>query len=401
MEVPYLDLESNDYGNWVVMEGVGRPISASPAINRLMTATSSSISILPFDAPYPNSSYTLNFSGPAIKCENLSTATLNTAIDLGEANSLQDAWDQIMNDKISGNPDPIWTPFLYTAATENGSVTILNNFFINIGGPYGQNYSCHLWNTSFTVLFQFNDGIQSISDLTLNYVAPKSVPGGDVDVSYAPGDIAYFSIFNALSNLVVAQLRVDVTDTFYYGNSNIVSTGIVACPDFLHTSSGLWPLARTVSPWMCRSGSVVGAIEDLSQNLTLSLLSSGLFANKTTAEVMVTVSQIYYTYNWYNLVVSYLAAVMVALVCVAVGIHAYLANGYSASSSFSSIMFTTRNADLDRLAGGQCLGAQPIPRELGDVKLQYGLLRSETVPAHAAFGLRGTVTKLGKGDLCF
>lgn len=409
-KVPFLDFASDvEYGTWANLEGVGRVDSSSAAINRLMAATASSISTLPFDAPYPNSSYTLDFYGPAIKCENLSTAALDTAIDLGKASSLQEAWDKTMNASVTNSVSPLANPWFYTASTNSSTLHMYSHLFVNTGGPSGQNYSCHMWNTSYSVLFEFKDGVESSSIRALDYISPKNIQAqgipafaGAVDPDYAPGEVAYWSMFDALSRLVAVQLGVGSTGSMLNADSDIFKTGIVACPEIADDDMVKYTsLAKLVSPWMCRRGSVVGAIEDLSHNLTLSLLSSGIFANETAADVVVTRPQNYYSYNWHNLIIAYLTAAVVALVCVAVGAHAYVVNGYSASSSFSSIMFTTRNADLDRLAGGQCLGAQPIPRELGDVKLQYGLLQSEKEPAHAAFGLRGAVTKLRKGDPCF
>lgn len=154
---------------------------------------------------------------------------------------------------------------------------------------------------------------------------------------------------------------------------------------------------------MCRGGSVPRAIEDLSHNLTLSLLSSDLFSNRTGADVTVLRPTNYYKYDWHNLLYAYLTATLLSLACVGVGARSYALNGYSASSSFSSIMFTTRSPELDVLARGQCLGAQTMPSDLRKTLLQYGLLqpRADGEMPHAAFSLRGTVTGLRKGDICY
>jgi hypothetical protein len=88
------------------------------------------------------------------------------------------------------------------------------------------------------------------------------------------------------------------------------------------------------------------------------------------------------------------------------GFYALWFNGISHTSSFSGILCTTRNKDLDRWAQGHCLGS--IEHDIGKQKLQYGLLspdnnsteKLDSDVGHAAFGIPGTITKLKKGDNC-
>lgn len=61
---------------WVSLEGAGFIQSPTPDISRLFTATSSSVEVLPIPAPFPNSSYTLEFWGPSYKCQSLSQAVV-------------------------------------------------------------------------------------------------------------------------------------------------------------------------------------------------------------------------------------------------------------------------------------------------------------------------------------
>jgi hypothetical protein len=64
-------------------------------------------------------------------------------------------------------------------------------------------------------------------------------------------------------------------------------------------------------------------------------------------------------------------------------------------------MLTTRNRDLDILAEGHCLGAQPLNRDIKDVRLRFGVVTIGAGKTPAAFGLEGTVEKLEKGAECF
>lgn len=377
---------------------MGRVESTSAAVDRLIAATSSSISVLPFTPPHPNSSYTLDFYAPAIKCETLSAAAANNTIKLDDAGKLQKAWNESMS---NGALNPMFEQlYIGNTMTVLDEYYIPNHFFIQTGGPSGSNYSCHAWNASYTVDFVSVDGSLSSTITHLEHVTPLSINGSGVAIDYAPGEIAYWALISALADVIVTKVYYGSTNSLMGADTDIFKSGIPACPE-IRSSKEDSDFKDILSPWMCRNGSVPRAIEDLSRNVSLSLMSSALFSNKTEADVTVTSPQNYYSYNWRNLLYAYLAAAVVALACVAVGAHAYVVNGYSASSSFSSIMFTTRNADLDKLSVGQCLGKQPVPKDVKSTVLRYGVLRSsEGQVAHATFGFRDTVVPLKKGDPC-
>lgn len=69
---------------------------------RVATATLTSMYILPFSPPFSNSSYSLEVWGPALRCQNLSDAVLEDSLDLGDASSLQEAWNKTMNGSYLG-----------------------------------------------------------------------------------------------------------------------------------------------------------------------------------------------------------------------------------------------------------------------------------------------------------
>jgi hypothetical protein len=70
-------------------------------------------------------------------------------------------------------------------------------------------------------------------------------------------------------------------------------------------------------------------------------------------------------------------------------------------------MTTTRNQSLDALSQGQSLGAVPLDKKLGNVKLKLGIVRGgpsgvdrDCTARHVAFGLEHSVDELRKGDRC-
>ncbi|KAL1649112.1 hypothetical protein SLS58_001684 [Diplodia intermedia] len=350
-------------------------------------------------APYPNSSYTITFDAPALKCDPLSTAILDHSINPKKPELLQEGWDTLI-DKTLRSLAPDAQP-LYIA-NASGFLSIHNHIFVYAGGS---NFSCHLWNTSYTVDLKFSDGIQSTSISGLEYRHATNIASGEVLSHNHQPEIAYWSIFNALSGLLETQVIFNGADgTLTGADTDIFKSGIPACPGIVETLERQG-VNKCVDPCMCRAKSIPAAIEDLSHNVSLSLMSSTLFSAATAATVDMAVShpQNYYAYNRHGLLCAYAAAAAAAAACVAVGVHSYRANGYSAGSSFSTIVFTTRSPDLDRLAGGRCLGAQPVPDEARRTVLRYGLLRREGGEgrAHTAFGLADGVATLTKGHVCY
>ncbi|PKX88171.1 uncharacterized protein P174DRAFT_490934 [Aspergillus novofumigatus IBT 16806] len=69
------------------------------------------------------------------------------------------------------------------------------------------------------------------------------------------------------------------------------------------------------------------------------------------------------------------------------------------NNSFSSVLMTTRNPELDRLAVGHCLGFEPLRGDIDKVRLQFGEVEGANLRhRHAAFGSKGSVTALSKGE---
>ena len=56
------------------------------------------------------------------------------------------------------------------------------------------------------------------------------------------------------------------------------------------------------------------------------------------------------------------------------------------------------NHDLDSLAQGHLLGAQPLAREVDDIRLRFGVLEVSDSTRYAAFGLKGIVETIKQGE---
>lgn len=128
---------------------------------------------------------------------------------------------------------------------------------------------------------------------------------------------------------------------------------------------------------------------------------------RTDTEVAVTlyVTKNIYAYNAKHLLVSYGVTAFFAVIAILIGLHSLHANGVQHSTSFSSILFTTRNPELDTIAAGQSLGTKSLPKEIRRRRLIFGTIDGggeKDTPGdvrHVAFGLDGAVDQLRRGGV--
>ncbi|GKU22912.1 unnamed protein product [Fusarium langsethiae] len=164
--------------------------------------------------------------------------------------------------------------------------------------------------------------------------------------------------------------------------------------------------------WLCRNRTLTYALEDLINNITISFLTTQALTHPTVSNISADVSttEVHYHYSPRRLALSYALAAFATLLSLAAGFWAIYLNGVVHNSSFSSFLYTTRNAGLDTMVtnAGLSLGADTDDGTLDDVQLRFGLLHdmAETTlnnetAKHVAFGFRDSVTPQEKGDNCY
>ncbi|CAI7620017.1 unnamed protein product [Penicillium viridicatum] len=432
LHVPNVDFGSQSFWHdWVTFGGVGYIAGPSPDISRLFAATTSAINMLTIPAPFPNSSYTLDFWAPSYKCQSLSDAItemqgMSFTQEFGDNyTSLQALWDAEMESNST-----VAQMELYT-----GEVPYLlnNTFFIRTSGENplsetGPELVCRMYNTSYIINLNFTDGTESLTPIAVSPLNPanwtfsegqlSSIPpltGIKPEPAYTPN--SGFHVMHLLfRGLLQRRVRAGATnnlvqesDSDGWGDStSITQSGLFSCPE-IWNSTIYGNLSQTGSPTpaQCRKGTLAAAIEDLSHNFTYSLFS--LNAANTSVPVFASEPQNFYTYNYRNLAAAYAAAVGVTVACVAVGFSALVKNGVAQNSAFSSMLMTTRNPELDSLAVGNCLrGGDALGKNLGDVRLRFGEVvapegdrdttTSRNSRRHLAFGTDGAVTAIVKGE---
>lgn len=288
-----------------------------------------------------------------------------------------------------------------------------------------RNFTCEMWNATYTTNFTFVNGEQRTNVTNIDY-NNRFVVGWDNDAMYCyePEKCAYQGWHAAVASIFTGFVRTAGATGDITWDTKILQTDLVGCPEMSVAADMAWGVEAD-----CPAASLERAIEALSENATLSFFSAGTTMlvyrkspqgsplthasnfpgsradNITTrpADLTISTTKLVHSYNARSLLLSYAAAVLATLIILIAGLHALWANGVGHTNTFSALVRTTRNKDLDEWARGHCLGSDPVDKHIAKQKLQYGLLvvdDKENSLRHAAFGFKGTVTRLKKGDKC-
>ncbi|KAK0649134.1 hypothetical protein B0T16DRAFT_491818 [Cercophora newfieldiana] len=435
MPMPIIDHAPEKVAQWswdrvtedkIVLSKYNRPATA---ITRLVANVASSGSILPILAPFPNSSYSLDFYGPSISCvradpileqsvtnrterDSLSYLYIGFVPDPPDSRALNDTTIDILNGvnltllststKVSKlqTYDELGTNgharlFIWTRLPGNYNTTTK----VTIGADPPKLMECGLFNSSYKVDFNYTNNRQSISVrnltrlngitystyLSFNFTTVPEPPG------FFEGAIGC-ALMEALSKMLVGFLRLaSVTDGWVSdGELGILNTVLMQAHEVrrLYQKVAQDEFTPFTEPLVIRNMSIAEAIEELSQNITLSLFSNPYFLQNPSANnrsaaaaatvprmpVTVTTPQNAYSYNNpRNLAIAYGLGIGFAVAAVTAGLVCIHAVEGTFSTSFSTILRTTRGAQLDGLVHpSEMHGKEPLPKRLGRMKVLLG-----------------------------
>ncbi|KAH6853082.1 hypothetical protein B0I37DRAFT_358519 [Chaetomium sp. MPI-CAGE-AT-0009] len=437
MPMPLIDLAPEKSAQWqwqrvnehkIALSRYNRPATS---ISRLVANVASSGTILPIRAPFPNSSYSLDFYGPSISCvradpileqrvtnmtkmSSLAYVYIGFVPDPPDSRLLNDTTSDILNglnmtllstskisklvtfDELAPTGHArlfIWTylPGHYNSTTK-----------ITTGRDPPKLTECGLYNSSYSVGFHYTNNQQSIyvrNVTRLNGITYGTYLGFNLTVQETPGffaGVAGCALMEALSKMLVGFLRIaSVTDGWVSdGELGILNTVLTQAHEIrrLYQPVAQAEFTPFTEPLAIRNMSIAEAIEQLSQNMTLSLFSNPYFlqdpststnsatlATAPRVSVTVTTPQNAYSYNNpRNLAIAYGLGISFAVVVVTAGLVCIYAVEGTFSTSFSTILRTTRGTQLDELVhASEMHGKDPLPKRLGRMNL---LLKRENGP---------------------
>ncbi|TEY86578.1 hypothetical protein BOTCAL_0006g00580 [Botryotinia calthae] len=475
VRLPVLDFSKIIWNN-----SVGGQYNAVSITNTIAINTASNINVLGLSRQVSGSewSYTLQFHGPSIKCNepnDTQQAIFNNITKYYEQNNIftyDDHNDNRTNIKVGGGSGRIvytsWSSW-YARGTPN------TGFLPPPLESYGSDYPrlwiqtstselvCTAVNATFNIAVSYIDGVQHVTqqnveiighyDLSYmnvgilnggptitdsNGVTTTSGTGSSASVlwnQYIPHIYALGAILGGNITLQDVTLGSSQNEQYSgYGETNILGTGLMACEEIARTpfkneipyhirnpsSTFTNTFTSTTQPWLCRNQTLARGIEDLANNITISYLSSpDLTSDSDLQKIITSNTNNYYVYHPFWLLVSYGLALLFSTIAVAVGIRAIHSNGVVHSNSFSAIVATTRNTELDEFLGRSCLGADPLREDSGQRRLKFGPVLDQVITgnpnsaeeesesqwqmerhSHVAFGSEQNVGQLKKGELC-
>ncbi|KAF4950753.1 hypothetical protein FSARC_13097 [Fusarium sarcochroum] len=418
--LPILDYSDPlNFAQWTAAGGTGY-LAPSSYISRVLLSVASSGSILAIPAPSPNSSYSLDFYGPTISCGAPKNATFAKLVTdtvknstwsanpvgyvgfvpqsrLGGDISL-DLADDVPNAEeyaLLGLEGALNTSLISTMATldKTGRNTSTAKFYVVVpDSPSSTGYmvanksiECALYNSSFAVDFTYNNGQQDISYKTkkLNGVsAANTLTCGNQSPDSCKDLIAYISLMDALGKLLLGSLQISHYGAMSPTQTQIMSSALMDSKEMqaLRAVNSVDASEREeILQSVIGNISISDALEQLFTNATISLFSNSRFLQNDTAAsngpITYLSPQIAFSYAPRNLFIAYGSGLLVAAIVVAFGLVCIKSSSASYGNSFSTILRTTRNPDLDTMVpAAETSGAEPLSNHLGNSRL---VLRSQ------------------------
>lgn len=278
---------------------------------------------------------------------------------------------------------------LYLASANYSTTTMATSLFIawqGIGAYHLNVIQCDMVNASHRITFDYSLGLPSTSHSveTLSPIAFDFTSGHWTNSTFDPvsqpymatidGQNCFAAVFSVVYSFLIflegstSWVQAGGHQAQFNGGTQIQLIGFTG-------DDGTLPFDTATDGAL--------AFESLMMNFTLSMISfSTTFQNVNgTADRMVSV----FAYDAQSLWIAYGAALSCAVVCLLIGLYALTRNGSGADSSFSDILWATRNPTLDGAMWNIPPG-QARAERLKTMKLQYGVLKSS---GEHAFGVPG------------
>jgi hypothetical protein len=207
----------------------------------------------------------LDFYGPGLSCYNVNSSAKEawqTKV-LSSPSQVRPIYDGWASPDFGGNYTDNIITYLDFASNDSSKVLVAvydnsNNTFIAT--------ECALINVSYSVDFAFSSGAQN---LTLSKKVANGVPAHS-NVAVNPVAIAYQSVLYAMNQILVGNMLQTPIGNIQFTDGVLIQ---------LTTLGEINPLCTSLNTYIggCQNSSFPAALEELFQNMTLSLLSNEYF----------------------------------------------------------------------------------------------------------------------------
>jgi hypothetical protein len=339
-----------------------------------------------FTAPEVNSSYVVQFNGPAVSCQNVVSDSIMADLDAAVPGSM-----------FSGNYYYIsWTPNSTTTVPfTNGSVTgafpigktlgadINNDVLLYVASRGTDKWSvvkCSLHDAFYAVSFFFENGKQTIKVSNYRILDPVHISEGNIFTgkSFALSnsrDRSYFAVMDLLGEMLTGTMWHVSNNGMYVPESNssdhtrVLETNLAFSQELSPLYGGF--TGSGSPPYETRQSPLASMIEELVQNMTITMLTVPELLNTQGNSTTMSVTTFYnvYHYSWERLALAYAIAIGLTFIAVLVGMYIIISTGSSYSNRFSTILRMSRYKELDVLIEEQDRrGQDPLPKHIGKAK---------------------------------
>jgi hypothetical protein len=271
-------------------------------VRKIAWETAEGMAVVPLIAPATNSSFSLQFFGPTLQC-NDANSSQQVAFDSYTAAYADPSGTFVCSQLATLNITPpyalVFSAFSSTLFNGDQPFNNINQFpspYSNLVTPQiwvqtgNRSIVCVLANASFDVGFEFSSGVQNLYQRKIEVINELSVTSTCEGVACIE-ESSYFAHFLAWTNMLNGNV------TMYPGydawelvevSSNMLITGLATCDEianscwdsiFLQNSPSFHIPNVTDNNfpgalWGCRNHTIDRGIEDLANNITISMLSS-------------------------------------------------------------------------------------------------------------------------------
>ncbi|KAH0365643.1 hypothetical protein KCU65_g5949, partial [Aureobasidium melanogenum] len=347
-----------------------------------------------------NSSYDIQFFGPAVTCQDLAPGPVivnltNALVDkcteplTGCAN---DGWEYTSYFYVAWTPSDAIVPYEKNSTTDPFPITatlgaetngVVELFIASRPSLASQAWSvvnCSLHNASYTVSLTFEDGRQSANISTPKLLNPVLRPSDRLVIPTDrfgltnSGTRSYLAVMDLLGDMLAGSMYYtpgDGMSTPSYNTNNhtrVLDTNLA----FTKELNPIYVVfSKEESIPQSTLPSLGPTIEELVRNMTFSILNIPelLAPQLGKTDVFITTYFNIYNYHWQRLVLAYGLAISVTLITVILGLYTIIDTGSSYSNKFSTILRVSRDEGLDVLiAERDRRGEDPLPKHIGKAK---------------------------------
>jgi hypothetical protein len=368
---------------------LGRWDGPTSRLKRVMMSTAYQAQLPPIAAPIGNSTFDLYFHGPAVQCDETQPDSV-----LGNLTIFRDSpyyylsW-VVENDSTSPNP-PFGEDYDFSSALSiNKTLGVQSsppevrapNVFVALRPTLVSDdwkvINCSLRNASYGLAFNYTNSNQEVSvfqaDVLNPVIAEVTAMRATQDFALSsPDQKSYFAFMDMLGSILTGTLWLTPESTVDTGLSSInavdhtriLETDLALTAEMrpLYSQFTSFEPPRDASP-----PSLASSIEQLFQNMTLSILAEPGFLAPQSALTTVDIHRVYnaYSYNWRRLALAYGIAITSTFCAILVGCYTIVSTGFSYSNKFSTIVRVSRSEKLDVLiAPEDRRGHDPLPEHI-------------------------------------